>query len=272
MSDTKSDSLQDMVERVPPLPAAASEALSEIGKSNSDTRKLSQILGQDPVLVGRILRVANSPFYGLPRQVSGLRDACVILGQHTLRNIISSAAAMEVFCGEDGQSDRLTGYWDHSSFVAGIAHHLAAKVGQDRESAFTAGILLNIGSIAIECLEPNVANQIALRVEQQQEDQLAVELEMLGYTHAHLAGEITQFWNLPEEVVQSVKLQYEPAQAQSAFCDLVHLSARIATGINLEHDADTIFASLGVGVAERLKFDAPLLAQWIEAMPTFEAA
>lgn len=269
MTNTLEMGMESIIERVPPLSEAATEALEEFGKPNCDSAKLSVILGADPFLVGRILSVANSPFYGRPRQIASLKDACVILGQHTLRNIVIAAAAMEAFQRDSKPSEAMSGFWEHSNYTAGIAYRLAVNIGQDSESAFTAGLLHEIGAIAIESLEPGTSQLISTEQQEKECGTIDAERNLLGYTHADLGAEIARYWNLPEGIVSAVRHHHDPEAIMNEFCDLIYVADRVARAKESRVDGALVYAELVGGVVTRLQFSEADLLAWFEDMPNY---
>ena len=150
-------------DRIPPLPEMVVRILAMLNSSKSEPGDLEKHLVYDQVLVGKLLGMVNSSFYGLNREIVAVRDAIMILGSRGLRNLLLTAAAatyLERDYGCYGHGDK--GLWTHSLAVATGAAMLGEITNQDldlREELFLAGLLHDVGKLPLapylrECEAP----------------------------------------------------------------------------------------------------------------------
>lgn len=216
--------LDQRLERLPPFPEAATRALEELGRDNVDFTRLEHVIGRDPVLTARILRIANSPFYGLPRKIAAVKDACILTGAPTLRNLIVASVAMRQFpVNKSALLDRAA-LWRHSAQCAAFAAELASAARQARDVAFTAGLLHDIGKLAIDALFPEECAQVRARGEG-----LSAETEVLGATHADIGARVAELWGLPHVIRDAIAAHHAAGPEKNASLADVVCAANVLT-------------------------------------------
>lgn len=133
--------LLSTIKKLPPLSAPLQQVLALLNEDQSSWEKICSIILKDPVLTGRILHIANSSFYGLPRQVKDIEIACTMLGSETLKGLAHTLILMSRF--RYGHSDSLIDYdllWKNCLRVACLVKNISRKFKQDYTLAFTAGL------------------------------------------------------------------------------------------------------------------------------------
>lgn len=237
--------------RVPALPRVVVEAERQLRERHADLERVAQLLAKDPGLTARILAIANSPFYGVSREVGRLRDACMVLGIRTLQSVVLSAGVLKVFPA-DADNSGLYELWVHSAHVAMIARGLAARYGVDAETAFTAGLVHDIGAVGMFSLDAGLAAQ-AWAEASNPAARMQSERQVFGFDHAEVGSALARHWRYPEEIVRTLAEYHAPGTHQPAMLrDLIHLADVIARGLQYELSADDIFNSLNASVCERL--------------------
>ncbi len=233
-------SLDDLCARttdLPTLPAAAIGVMREAESSTASAQSVSRILQQDQSLTVRVLRLANSAFYGLSRKISDPQEAVVVLGMRSVRNLAIVAGTYPWL------AKPLTGYclgphelWAHS-FGTAVGAQLVAKRKNniDADVAFTAGLLHNIGKVALSIwLEGKMAGllDIAERAGLPFDE---IERKMLGYDHADVGAHLAENWNLPGVLVNSIRYHHRPSSADpfDPYLDAVHVGDYLAMSIGL---------------------------------------
>jgi len=259
----------ESVLNLPTLPLVASRMLQMVDDPNVSAGSLGKALSEDQVLTARILKLANSSYYGFPRRISTVNLAVVVLGFEAVKDLILSVAVMDLFRNgaRDSRFD-LTQFWDHSVRVAAASRQIARilrwrSVGE----AFTAGILHDIGKVVLHQYQPKAFDEMIRRIADDGVPPLDAELDVLGATHAEVGAWLVEKWNIPAPLVQAVRYHHSPGEAQlehSAHAALLHLADilthRLGHGNGVEHpvrhevhpDALRILASEGliVGVED----------------------
>jgi putative nucleotidyltransferase with HDIG domain len=204
------------------------DLLRSLDDENLDASHLAKKIGQDPVLSARVLKIVNSPFYGVAGRVASLQEAVMVLGFSSVRRLALAVSLNGSFPARGlGEADprRL---WHHSFCTALSAQALAPLCRIDAESAFTAGLLHDIGRIALLSVEPErFAATLAARA--QHPDLPAAETAVFGFDHAGFGARLLERWHLPASLVRAVACHHQPDVAPTApLTDLTHLADALA--------------------------------------------
>lgn len=172
----------------------------------SSASDLALVISSDPGLSARILRVVNSAAYRRSREVTSVQEALVVLGFIQARNIAISSAITSAYAPDTQNSlFHIEPFWRHSIAVAFKCSEIAGLSRKlDVPSSFTAGILHNMGRLAMFHANPAGIDQavsLALSAGISIED---AEEQVLGYNHAAVGGELARKWNLPAEIAEAI--------------------------------------------------------------------
>lgn len=244
-----SDDILKSVRDLPAMPTVVVKIMRMTGQSaGNSSKEVAGVISQDPSFSARILKMANSAYYGLPRSVSTLSDAVLMLGNHSVRNMAMLAAA------SDSLNQRVEGYalrpgelWRRSLMRAWAAQALSEKtLYRDKEVAFVAGLLQDVGKIA---LGPHIGGRAsAIRAAIQERGCSFVEAEraVLGFDHAEIGGKIALHWNLPSSLVNAIAFHHEPVQrgCVNPLVALVCLSDAICA-LAMEEEAESLASEAG---------------------------
>ena len=234
--------------QLPSLPAILQEVIASFSDPNLDAATLAHKIEQDQGLSARVLRVANSSFYGLPRKVGSVQDALVVLGFDTIRSMVLSAGMVQAFpVVPDSAFDRQS-YWQRSFRVALISKALARQLRQGMQLSFTAGMFHDIGQLVFDLCIPK---QFAVLLQQQADSGLSlaeIEQSGLGFDHAEIGAELIRLWNFPSEIEQVVRCWQHPELTAEPLAGIVHIAALLEGGLRgdalmeklLEHCRSTI--------------------------------
>lgn len=242
--------IEDIVKKTPDLPtipAAALAVMREADSSVSTAQSVAKHIAQDQALTARVLRLANSAYYGLSRQVVDLQEAVVVLGMRCVRNLAVVAATYP------WMSRPLKGYmlapkqmWTHSFGVAVAAQQIARKTQRaPDETVFIAGLLHNIGKVALSIwLENKLPNMVSLAIKEGLTfDEL--ERKMLGFDHADVGAYLGEQWNLPKVFIEAIHYHHNPNG-----CDPTN------TVVDCVHIGDFMTMSMGFGLGgDGLRYD-----------------
>jgi putative nucleotidyltransferase with HDIG domain len=197
--------LVESIDDLPGFPAAIQKASALSQDPKASAADLAAVIQVDPALTTRILRITNSAFYGLSRQVSTVKEGVVILGFAAVRSLAVAVSSMRMFHGGDSVWFRHEDFWLHSTCCALVAHQLSQSARlPSADEAFTAGLLHDIGKIILD----QYAHQtfMLLIATQKVEGQLDPETErrIICTDHAELGRGICERWKLPPALSGSV--------------------------------------------------------------------
>jgi HD-like signal output (HDOD) protein len=190
---------------LPPFPTALSRLLEATQSDTVTAADLESILGTDPAIATKTLRVVNSPYYGLPRQVRSLNQAVIILGVRQLRNLSLGLGALGNLQpkSKDGQALHQQ-LWQHSvetAMTGKICVIAAGKSSMLAEEAFLLGLLHDVGRLFILATETERTNGLATEIDLYDDNLLATAL---GAFPHEIGYELLQLWNLPPVFAEGV--------------------------------------------------------------------
>lgn len=207
------EAILSQIDNLPELPQVATKVLQLLNDAGSSSHDLARIIASDQALTAKILRLANSAYYGVSRRITTVNDAVTILGFSALKSLILIATAY----GAVSQS--LMGYglkagelWQHSLLTAELSRCLAEKtLFAQPDEAFTAGLLHDIGKVALNQLAlPEIYRAVKLS-ENQSIPLHEAELAILGFHHGTVGGHLGDKWNLPGVLCEAIAQHHTPS-------------------------------------------------------------
>lgn len=186
------------LEQLPPARAAALRVVQIIDDPDSGAADVATAASVDAALTARMLRMANSAYYGLSGRVASASFAVTVIGFHTVRSLAAMAAAGLV---PDG--DLPPGFWTRGAATASGAALLARRVGADMPQAFCVGILHDLGTALLWRNNPGLHRALLARTVTGQPAHV-LELREYGATHASLCADVLAAWNFPEDLCVAI--------------------------------------------------------------------
>jgi len=192
------------------------EIIREPDSSISDLKNLIDV---DPPLSAKVLRSANSAYYGLRRAVLSIQEAIVFLGFRMLREIALTLKAGKIFeSGMETGSYSRKELWKHSLSIALCAKNIYRKeFRQHGDDIYSAALLHDIGIMVIEQFAPETFTGIINTVEEGHLCIEDVEKQLLGYNHADIGMELAVRWNLPAEITKAIGFHHSPLRVPEEF-------------------------------------------------------
>jgi putative nucleotidyltransferase with HDIG domain len=262
------DMLLARVHDLPALPSVVLRVMQLANQSEYSTRELADVIARDPSFSARILKLANSAYYGLPRAVGTISEAVLMLGNHTLRNLALMAATHETMRGavvgyelEPGQ------LWRHSLACGLGAEKLASFSSHtDREEAFVAGLLHDVGKMILGLYVGDRMPEIRAYIEENQCSFVEAERAILGFDHAEVGGRIARRWNLPLSLTQAIAWHHEPVQRGQVtpLTAIVHVANICALMAGIGLGADGLGTQVSVAAMQTLHIEATHMEQITE--------
>jgi putative nucleotidyltransferase with HDIG domain len=265
--------LDERLAKLPALPVTVIDVLRLVDQPDVDIATIEKKISLDQGLAARMLKVANSPFYGMSGRIQSVRDACVMLGVHTIRNVVITTGVLECFPPETSNGLDRTLLWRHAIGTGVAAKVLSRLCGQNQETAFTAGLLHDIGKLALEaCFPGEYADVFCYR---DTSDCLLrdAELAVLGLDHA-LAGEhLLSMWRLPGQLTEAVARHHRPDEVPgSVLADIVHLADILCRGLEIGDGGDGLMPLLSEQVLDRLGLSWSDIAECLPEIERITAA
>lgn len=199
------------VSAVPTIPAVYQELTRAIETDDAPVAELARIVRKDPLICAKLLQLVNSAFYGTAQQIVTIEQALAYLGTDTVRNLVLN---VEVFERTPVNTERtgldIEAAQRHAIHVATLAHRIAGTIVAP-ETAFTAGLLHDVGSLFLASRRPAVVERVRKECGATGRTAHAVERQLLGSSHAELGAYLMGLWGLPGTVVEGIAYHHAPA-------------------------------------------------------------
>ncbi|MGE3075300.1 MAG: HDOD domain-containing protein [Dehalococcoidia bacterium] len=191
-----------------PLKSVATKAIQLAEDERSAAMDLSTVISSDQALTSKLLKLSNSAYYGYARRISNVREAVILLGMRTVRSVAISSAIIDAFKIpelERGGFDQDL-FWAHSVSVGLVAELIARETRVSRpEDAFTAGVLHDVGKLAMMLAEPQLFGEVIDLVNHEGMKYREAEMAVFEIGHEHVGSRLAQRWKFPETLVSAIR-------------------------------------------------------------------
>ncbi len=211
MNHSELDTLVGEIAGIRPLPPVAARVLAITESEHFSAHELAQAISSDPALTATVLHLANSAYYGFPRRIGTVRDAVVLLGFRAVRSATLAACVMETM--PKGRTLDSFQFWRHAVTVALLAEVIAEDRHEHTGEAFTAGILHNIGRLALDQARPDALHRCAVLAREEGITLPDAERVILGFTDAEVGGAMALQWNFPANLAIAVAQHQRPLES-----------------------------------------------------------
>jgi len=268
--------VQNYVGSMASLPVTVSKVLEVCNNPKTSPIDLDHVIQLDPVLMGRVLKLINSAYYGLGTQVTSLVRAIIMLGVNTVKNLALSTAVLDRFTDRKGFSAiNMEGFWRHSLCVGVTAKLIARRRGVDPKSVeeyFAAGLLHDIGKIPMNAA---LASDYVLAMAVADRERIplnAAESRVLGIDHCAAGGAVAQAWKLAGAISDVIVHHHAVAAYEGEHTDVLltvavanYYASREEIGFSgnryPERLDPAIFGRLGIPKSLLEELDGPVNAE-----------
>lgn len=255
------DNFFQSVQNLPMMPKVVQDVMQMLDQEDVDLKAIEKTIAHDQVIAAKVLRLANSSYYGLSRKIGKLEDAISLIGLDNLRMIV-------IACGVTGSFTLVTGldmnrFWRHSLLTASVARQLCKEQKRSSDTAYVAALMHSIGQLPIHLVFPAAGAEIeemcqGLSVIERK----AVENATLGLDHCQVGEELARRWNFPDDIQRVIRYYANPLDQNACeLAPLVYLAAHIAFGLERGDSSEAIVAAIDPDVAQVLKIDVEVWAE-----------
>lgn len=213
--DNKVKQVVSNIRNLPTPPIVFHQIQKVIKDPKVSAGQIASILSEDPAMSVKVLKLTNSAFYGLSREIESVKQAVVIIGMEAIKNLVLSASVLDMFKGKDIDQEFQEKFWRHSLATAFCGRILAKKLRSrgivDPDLAFSAGLLHDIGKIILCCFLSDEYKKFSQA--RQQDHSLAtyiVEEQTLGYNHSQIGSLLALQWKLPSKISEAISYHHHP--------------------------------------------------------------
>ena len=213
--DNRIKQIVSNIRNLPTPPQVFHQIQKVTNDPNASANDVAAILAEDPSMSVKVLKMTNSAFYGLAREVESVRQAVVIVGMEAVKNLVLSASVLDMFKADHIKEDEQERFWRHSLATGFACRVLARKVKSrgfvDPEAAFSAGLLHDVGKNVIACFLKDEYEQFAeARAADNTTQDFEVEHRVFGYDHAQVGGVLAMQWKLPNKLCDAIMFHHRP--------------------------------------------------------------
>ena len=217
---------------LPPMPQVIHEVMASFRDDKLDSDVLASMIARDQALSAKVLRVANSSFYGLSRQVASIQDATAVLGFDCVWSLVLYTVSAKIFPSAQGGLFDRNQYWKRSFRVASYAKAVAQGLHLEPKMAYTAGMFHDVGQLLLDACIPD---QFAKILRQQNSSGLSlieIEQSQWDFDHVLIGTEIARLWNFPVKVEDAIHYwrtpEHEPFEP---FAGVIHAATLLESGL-----------------------------------------
>ncbi|WP_342720389.1 HDOD domain-containing protein [Acidovorax sp. FHTAMBA] len=246
---------------LPSLPRAVALLMSELAHEEPSLRRLNKLFGSDPALAGRLLELANSHTFQVPRQIANIPEALALLGTAQVRSLVTTAPLGTTSRSVPGVN--MQQFWRYSLNTAKLARSLAGLTLQNQTTAYTAGLLHALGELVIHLADPEKAQSVNTLVAPFDMRRGKIEQRIFGYSFGHVTAGLARRWRLPEVLVDAMQHQGAPFDnnAYEPLAGVIHLAAWRARAREAELGEKELAVSFPAEVGLPLGLDIDMVLQ-----------
>lgn len=209
-------SLPDVVIRVNDL----------IDSGEATNSELEQVIASDPALTAKLLKFANSAYFGFSGKVETVLKAISIIGHKELRNLVLASSVTSTFKDIPPDLVDMDIFWNHS-ITCGVTARLLASSVDSRERFFIAGLLHGVGRLILFSQYPKESAKVLSYMNHGEDAAIEAERKIFGFTYAQLGAELLRQWKLPPNICKMVEYQLNPMQEKECQYDACTLCAAV---------------------------------------------
>lgn len=220
----------EKIKSLPTLPSVAMEVISLAKDSRSSMRQIEEVIQTDPSLATKILKVANSPFYGMRREISSLRLALTVLGMNQIRSLIISVSVFKALGKGTEKGFDYEALWEHSIGAAVLCRLLARRFGLSFDGEeYVAGLVHDIGKVILDQFLHEEFTQALAAARENSESLEEAERRIIGVDHAFAGCWLAGKWGLPASLAQAIGDHHSPpAGAAPSMAAVVNFADAVA--------------------------------------------
>ncbi len=255
--DNKVRQVVSNIRNLPTPPIVFHQIQKVINDPKVSANDVASILSEDPAMSVKVLKLTNSAFYGLSREIEAVKEAVVIVGMEAVKNLVLSASVLDMFKGDELDQEFQERFWRHSLATAVASRFLARTLRNrgivDPDSAFSAGLLHDVGKMVLCCFLPEEFERFReSRSADQSSPDHVLEDQTLGFSHAQIGGFLATQWKLPERLIDAISFHHHPqlSEFEEPIAHIVHLANHVAQITFLDEDEMYLCSPMDPAVME----------------------
>lgn len=255
--------LQDSLARIdslPAMPAIAQKLLTLPLDTYQGEAEMLKLIAQDPQISAKIIGLSNTSLFFAPGKITSVSDAAMRLGLNRVKSVAIGISTMSALAKLPEGKLSTTDLWAHSMAIAMsmrvIAKHMPVRVRPSDDQIFLAGLLHDIGYMALSYLDTNLSDSLHARLEAESDSSLLeIENEVLGIQHGEIGAILGTHWHLPDEVIAVMRYHHTPDEPKAAvsqpLVSMVNYAERILSAFGVAENTAKEMTDeewMGIGV------------------------
>lgn len=196
---------------LPPFPAVAIRALQLVSKTETRLSELHDLICADPAFATEILKLANSPLYGIRTAITSTVQATMLLGFERVKGV-ALTIAMRSYIGNALHVPALRASWRHSLATAMVAEEVVKVLSRDidKDTAYTNGLIHDIGRLGLAVMHSDIYGSLLQTIHNSSAALLQSERDLFGVDHCEAGRIMVSYWTLPDEFLDITSRHHEP--------------------------------------------------------------
>jgi HD-like signal output (HDOD) protein len=255
---TKQPQIQDRIQvkkevrkikNLPTVPGIVAKISRMVENPETSAAEVGRLISQDQVLSAKVLRMANSAFFGMSRKISSISQALVILGFEVVKGLVLTSSVFDMI------QKSMAGLWEHSIGCAAASGAVATILGrEDAEEILVAGLLHDLGKVVLALNLPDEMRLVMNKVASGDILFYEAENQILDFDHSELGQWLAEHWNLPESLAEPMRLHHRPEKAvlKPECTAIVHIADIIIRAKGFGNGGDMLVPPISMAAWEML--------------------
>jgi len=247
----------DSIKDIPTLPTIVFELNELLQDPNTPITNISDIIEKDQAMSLRVLKLVNSAFYGIHKEVNDIGNAIVLLGFNTVRNAIVSLGVISSFSGiKSLKGFTISDFWKHSLAVAVVSKSLAEKTKiASSDSCFVGGLLHDIGKVILAQYFQDLFEKVWNAAKSENISFYEAEKKEISIDHAIIGAHLATNWELPESFIDVIRWHHDVRNDTESkkMILLIYLSDIIVNSYNADPDGNIDLSAMHPAASKFLK-------------------
>ena len=231
------------VRDLPTLPDVIHKVLALVGDENSSAKQLGNMISYDQAISSRLLKVANSAYYGFMKKIATVHHAIVILGFKEVKSLVLGITVLDTMKGASSEASFMQDeFWIHSMGSALAGQIICKEVeGADPETIFTASLLHDIGKLVLDVSLPQEYIKVLEKVRISEVSIVDAEEEVLGFNHADVGGWLCERWKFPPVLTFPISFHHRIENVDKNYlrvASIVHLADNLCKRAQIGNSGD----------------------------------
>lgn len=269
----QNDELITLVEKMPAFPSSVQRIIQLASEIDSSCKDMVEVIESDPVMTVRILKVINSPFYGLPQKINSVQRAVVHIGMNTVKNMALTVAAMGVLNPQNKAGFDIQEFQLHSLTTAALCKQLAETLNvskPEQSDYFVAGLLHDFGKVVLAEYKPEGFKQALQKSTEMNMPLHQCELEFIGLDHSQIGSMLAQKWAFDQKLIDTINHHHTP-NAQTLMTQCLFAANQISKKMQLGDAGNPVVEEFPQAVSDAFGMNLTNLIESLGDLSTLRA-